>query len=57
LTLLQSLQAGKAVGVERLVAWQLAAVLHFIPDTDDPYGIVDIVKSVMADPRDVPQQE
>ena len=26
----------------------LAAVLHFIPDSDDPYGIVDIVKSVMA---------
>jgi hypothetical protein len=75
MTLLQSLQAGQAVGVERLVAvqlvpepaqerlaaavvvldgfeqlvaWQLAAVLHFIPDSDDPYGIVDIVKSVMA---------
>lgn len=26
----------------------LAAVLHFIPDSDDPYGIVNIVKSVMA---------
>jgi SAM-dependent methyltransferase len=30
------------------VAIVLAAVLHFIPDNDDPYGIVDILKSVMA---------
>ena len=30
------------------IAILLAAVLHFIPDSDDPYGIVDIVKSVMA---------
>jgi hypothetical protein len=30
------------------VAILLAAVLHFIPDNDDPYGIVDILKSVMA---------
>jgi hypothetical protein len=30
------------------VAIVLAAVLHFIPDNDDPYGIVDVLKSVMA---------
>lgn len=30
------------------VAIVLAAVLHFIPDNDDPYGIVTVLKSVMA---------
>ncbi len=30
------------------VAVVLAAVLHFIPDNDDPYGIVDVLKSVLA---------
>jgi hypothetical protein len=30
------------------VAILLTAVLHFIPDNDDPHGIVDILKSVMV---------
>ena len=30
------------------VAILLAAVLHFIPDNDDPYGIVGVLKSIMA---------
>jgi hypothetical protein len=30
------------------VAILLAAVLHFIPDNDDPYGVVDILKYVMV---------
>jgi hypothetical protein len=30
------------------VAILLTAVLHFIPDNDDPYGIVDVLKSVMV---------
>jgi hypothetical protein len=30
------------------VAILLAAVLHFIPDNDDPYGIVGVLKSVMG---------
>ena len=30
------------------VAILLTAVLHFIPDNDDPYGIVGVLKSIMA---------
>ena len=30
------------------VALMLVAVLHFIPDTDDPYTIVDTLKEVLA---------
>lgn len=39
---------GELVDFSMPVAILLVAVLHFIGNDDDPYGIVDILKSVMA---------
>jgi S-adenosyl methyltransferase len=39
---------GELVDFSEPVAFLLIAVLHFIREDEDPYGIVSILKSVMA---------